>query len=261
MMARRVERTPEVIVVGSGKGGVGKSVLSVMLGTVLAAEGHRVLLFDADHNLGNLHVLLGVRPRARMDALLGGDVEPADMVQPIGDGLWLLPGDSGDEALQSLESLDRARLHQRLSALYDAYDVVIVDAGAGIESVVRVGTMRATRLVVVTMPEPTALTDAYALMKIVNLQLPELPMDLLVNRCLTDEEGRAAYEKIATACERFLRRGVRHLASVGEDDAVRAAVRDPRRLLALLSASAASLTLRQAARERLSLPAPMPTAV
>ena len=247
---------PPALVVGSGKGGVGKSVTSLLLATSLAAQGRRVLLFDADQNLGNLHVLLGVRPSARMEALLYEGLAPDELVQPVAENLWLLPGDSGTESLYGLEAIDRARLHHRLSALYDGYDAVVIDAGAGIESVVRVATMRATRLVVVAAPEPTALTDAYALMKIVTLQVPELPIDVCVNRADDEREGREAYEKLATACERFLRRGVRYLGAIPEDPMVRAAVRDPRRLLPLLTASPAAQAVREGVLDRLDLPTP-----
>jgi flagellar biosynthesis protein FlhG len=248
---------PAVIVVGSGKGGVGKSVVSVMLATAAAAAGRRVLLFDGDQNLGNLHVLLGVRPAARLDALLHGEVAPADLVRPVAENLWLLPGDSGAEALHALEPVDRARLNVRLSTLWDDFDAVIVDAGAGIDSVVRASALGASRLMVVTAPEPAALTDAYALMKIVHLQSPGLPLDVVVNRCATDAEGRAAYDKLAQACERFLRRGVRFLGAIPEDDAVRLAVRDPGRCLARLAACEAARTLSYMMLDRMDLPEPI----
>jgi flagellar biosynthesis protein FlhG len=244
---------PQVLVVGSGKGGVGKSLVSVLLATAVAAQGRRVLLFDADHNLGNLHVLLGVRPVGRIEHLLHG-ASPDELVQPVGDGLWLLPSDSGAEALHGLEALERARLHHRLTTLYDGYDVVVVDAGAGLEGVVRMAMLRASRLVAVTVPEPTALTDAYALMKLVSLQLPELPIDVIVNRALDEADGRQAYERLAAATERFLRRGIRYLGAIPEDTMVRAAVRDPQHLLELLSASPAGHAVRELLSDRIEMP-------
>ena len=184
-----LEQTP-TIVIGSGKGGVGKSVVSVLLASALAVQGRQVLLVDGDQNMANLHVLLGVRPSTRVESLLQGEIAAPDLVRPIAPNLWLLPGVSGSESLHGLDTHDRARIQHRLSDVYGQFDVVIVDAGSGIESVVRVATMHATRLLVVTAPEPTALTDAYALLKIVSLELPELPIDILVNRCLDPDEGR-----------------------------------------------------------------------
>ena len=245
--------TPTVVV-GSGKGGVGKSVVSLLLATSLAAEGRRVLLLDGAQNMGNLHVLLGMRPGARMEALLGGEVAAPDLVQPVAPNLWLVPGDSGNEALYAMEPIDRARVQHRLSELYASFDAVIADASAGLESVVRVATMHATRLLVVTAPEPTALTDAYALMKIVNLQIPGLPMDIVVNRCLDAHEGRDAFVRLATACERFLRRGIRFAGALPEDQALRLAVRDPRRLLETIPATNVARALRATVLESLDLP-------
>lgn len=245
--------TPTVVV-GSGKGGVGKSVVSLLLASALAADGRRVLLLDGAQNMANLHVLLGVRPGARMDALIGGEVAAPDMVQQVAPNLWLLPGESGNEALYAMEPVDRARVQLRLSELYEAFDAVIVDAAAGIESVVRVATMGATRLLVVTAPEPTALTDAYALMKIVNLQIPGLPMDIVVNRCLDADEGRDAFIRLATACERFLRRGVRFAGALPEDQALRLAVRDPRRLLETIPDTSVARAVRDTVLNGLDLP-------
>jgi flagellar biosynthesis protein FlhG len=252
-MSVMLPQTP-TIVVGSGKGGVGKSVVSVLIATALAAQGRRVLLVDGDQNLANLHVLLGVRPGARMESMLSGEIEAPELVQAVAANLWLLPGESGTESLYALEALDRARLQRRLSDLYQQFDMVVVDAGAGIESVVRVATMRATRLLVVTAPEPTALTDAYALMKIVHQQLPDLPIGILVNRCLNADEGRDAFVKLATACERFLRREVRFVGALPEDQSIRLAVRNPVRLLETLQASQAAQSLKTVL-DRLDLPA------
>jgi flagellar biosynthesis protein FlhG len=247
---------PTVVVLGSGKGGVGKSILSVLLGAAAAAQGRRVLLFDADHNLGNLHVLLGVRPAARLEALIQGELTPNELLCQVAERLWLMPGDSGTESLHALETLDRARLHRRLSEVYDQFDTVIVDTAAGIDGVVRSTTMQASRLVVVTAPEPTALTDAYALMKIVHLHSPGLPIDVLVNRCVELDEGRAAYDRLAMACERFLKRGIRYLGAIAEDPAIRAAVCDPAHCLALLQSSGAARTLREWVVDRMELPVP-----
>jgi flagellar biosynthesis protein FlhG len=213
-----------------------------------------VLLLDGAQNMGNLHVLLGVPPSTRMDALLMGDVNAPEMVQPVAPNLWLLPGESGNEALYEMEPVDRARLQHRLSELYAAFDAVIVDAAAGFESVVSGVTIQATRLLVVTAPEPTALTDAFALMKIVNVRIPGLPMNIVVNRCLDAQEGRDAFLRLATACGRFLRRGVRYAGALPEDQALRLAVRDPRRLLETIPATIAARALRDTVLDSIDLP-------
>ena len=222
----------EVIVVGSGKGGVGKSVLSVLLATALVRNGHRVLLVDGCQNQGNLHILLGVRPAGRLEDLLTGDADLEQLPVAVSPGLWLLPADSGAESLYALSRVDRARLHQQLSSLYGGFEAVVVDGGPGIDNVLRVASMSATRLVVVTVPEPTALSDAYALIKIVSLQIPTLPVSVLVNRTLSGEEGLAAFERLSLAASRFLGRELGYLGTLPEDDSLRADIRRPGALLA-----------------------------
>jgi flagellar biosynthesis protein FlhG len=222
--------TPAVVV-GSGKGGVGKSVAAVSVAAALAESGHRVLLVDGDQNLGNLHVLLGVRPTLTPEALLHEPLAPADLLVPVAERLWLMPADSGTEALQRLGPTDRARLQRRVSGVYQDFDVVIVDAAAGLDSALRCVALHATRLMVMTMPEPTALTDAYALIKVVHGQLPRLPIDVVVNRVHDAAEGDAAFDRLRAAATRFLGRPVEHLGSIPEDRGMRALASDPARLL------------------------------
>ncbi len=222
---------PRVTVVGSGKGGTGKSTLAIALGAALARRGQRVLLCDAAQNQGNLHVLLGVRPAAPLEALLAGEVAAEALLVPVAERLSVLPADSGREELHALAAVDRARLHYRLSALFDAFDHVLVDAPPGIEAVVRAATIRATRLAVVASPEPAALTDAYALVKIVHLQVPSLPVDVIVNRALDEGEARLAFERLDLAARRFLHRDLHWLGAVPEHEALRRAVRRPGALL------------------------------
>ena len=226
------------LVLGSGKGGVGKSALAVMFAAALSRLGLNVLLVDAAQNQGNLHVLLGVRPLARLDALLAGDLEPRQMVVQVAERLSLAPSDSGAQSTYHLSSLDRARLQDRLASLYTGYDHVVIDGGPGIEGAVR-ATLGASRLAVVTMPEPAALSDAYALIKIVHLQMPSVETDVLVNRTEGEEECAAVFERLALGAQKFLRRELRLLGEVPEDAAVRAAVRETRGLLALRDGAAA----------------------
>ena len=206
--------TVPTFVVGSGKGGVGKSVLAVLLGVALAARGKRVLLFDGSQNQGNLHILMGVHPAPRLEALLR-----------------LLPADSGTEALHALGPTDRARLHLRLSGLYDGFDAVVVDSGPGVEGVVRAAATRATRLVAVAVPEPASLSDVYATIKLVHLQAPALPIDVLVNRVFEPQEGAATHERLQVAARRFLHRDLGYLGAVPEDTTLRLAARRPAALL------------------------------
>jgi flagellar biosynthesis protein FlhG len=245
-MMRQTEITGDTcrIVVGSGKGGVGKSLVSVMLAAAAAARGRQVLLLDGEQNLANLHVLLG------------GRVQADDLVQPVTDNLWLLPSESGAEGLYALDARERARLHCRLIELCGQYEVVVVDAGAGIEGVVRAATLGADRVVVVTAPEPTALMDAHALVKILSLQAPHLPIDVVVNRCAGEDEGQGAFARLAAASEQFLNRQLHLAAILLEEPSVAAAVRDPRHFLARVMETRAAHTIRETSLDCLELAIP-----
>jgi flagellar biosynthesis protein FlhG len=174
-----------------------------------------------------------VRPALPLSDLHSGDARPEDLIVPVADRLALLPGDSGAESLYALGAVDRARLHHRLSSVYDGFDHVVVDGGPGIESVVRAAGIRASRLVVLTAPEPAALADAYALLKITNLQLPSVPLEVMVNRVSADEEAQAVFERLQLAADRFLRRALSYLGCVHEAEPLRLGSRRPGALLEL----------------------------
>lgn len=236
-----------VFVVGSGKGGVGKSIIAASLAAALHRDGRRVLLVDACQEQPNLHVILGVRPRGDIWNVMSGTIAPRDLLVDIEEGLRLLPAHSVEEALAPHSATDRARLHLRLTALYDDFDAVVVDAGPGIEATLR-ATLRAGRLVVVAVPEPASLSDAYALIKTASLRTPDLPVDLLVNCAGSEEEARNTYQVIRLAAERFLQRRPGYLGGVAEDPAMRRAARTPGAVL-----SAAPDSIRTIAREILSV--------
>jgi flagellar biosynthesis protein FlhG len=223
---------PPVLVLGSGKGGVGKSALAVLLAATFARRGRRTLLVDSTQNQGNLHVLLGVRPAIERESLLAGEVRAEDLVVPIAPGLELVPSDSGAVSTYRLARLDRARVQERVSTLYPHYECVVVEGGPGVEGVV-CATLAASCLGVVTVPEPAAISDAYALIKIVHLQMPALPVSLIVNRTSTPGEAEAVHERLTLATQTFLHRSLSLLGELPEDDRMREAVRRPGGLLEL----------------------------
>lgn len=210
------------VVVGSGKGGVGKSVLSVLLAAAWARTGRNVLLVDGSQNLGNLHVLLDVGPAAPLEELARGDLDAKALIRPVAPNLWLLPAASGDDAVYALSAVDRSRVHYRVSRLFDGFDVVVVDAAPGIESVVRAGTMGGGGLLVVVTPEVTALTDAFALIRIVTLHLPQLPIGVIGNRVPPDV-GRVTFDRLDLATRQVLHRRLVHLGTIPDDPVLRAA--------------------------------------
>jgi flagellar biosynthesis protein FlhG len=198
----------------------------------VAERGAKVLLLDGSQNLGHLHVLLGISTQVRLEQVFQGQVEPSELLCPVTERFWLLPADSGAEGLYAMGAVDQARLHHRLSDLYDGFDLVVVDAGPGLEAAVRLSTMRGTRLIVVTVPEAAALTDAYALIKLIHGQLPSLPIEILVNRTVEADDARQAFDRLQTAATRFLGRPLELLGGLPETTGLRDAMRRPGGLLA-----------------------------
>lgn len=174
----------------------------------------------------------------------------ARMTQPAFD---LRPGAAARADAPGVQPAS-PRLEYRLRGVYGGFDVVLVDGASGIEGAIRAVAMGATLLLAVATPEPTALTDAYARIGLAQLEAPGLPVDLLVNRCEVPEDGRAADDRLALACERFLGRGVRYLGAVPEDRAIRAAVREPARFFDLTEPGAAAQSLRDELVDRMELP-------
>jgi len=224
-------RAPGAWVVASGKGGVGKSLLSTLLAVESARRGRATLLFDGAQNQGNLHVLLDRRPARGLSAVWHGEAEPAELLIPLRDRLWLLPAPPGEHLPHSLGPLERARLHYWLSALYQRFDRVIVDGGPGLEGALRAATIGASGMAVVAVPEPAALSDAYALVKLAHLGAPHLPVGLVVNRVESEGEAEAVHERLELATRKFLRRELPLLGAVPEEGALRLAARTPGRLL------------------------------
>jgi len=227
-----------VVVLGSGKGGVGKSVLGCLLALELTHTGLQVLLFESDLNRGHLRVLLRVQPQGSLANLVRGADSVDQLLTPVAPGLWLLPADSGSETLYGMTPFDHARLNRRLLAARERFDLVLAVGGAAYESVTRVTAHEATHLIVVTTAEPAALVDAYALTKIVHLQRPGLPVDVLINRASSALEARGAFERLNLAAHRFLGRSLGYLGAVPDDPAIHQAVRRAGSILQLRSGPA-----------------------
>lgn len=237
------------IVVGSGKGGVGKSIVATILAHSLAQEGAKVLLVDGDDELANLHVMLLVTPPVPVSAVMDGEASAADMIVPVSDGLWLCPGSSGSNIVRQAGPLDRGRLFNRIVDCFVDYDIVVIDAGAGIESVLRTCSIGGTNLLVVTSPDPAALTDAFAVMKLVRHQVPGFPIEFAVNRTLSQGEGVDASNRIQFACRRFLHVECDLYGVIPEDIQLGAHVRRGQSVLTLTNDNAAVEAVQQVARQ------------
>lgn len=224
-MRQMVQNNPvRVIAVTSGKGGVGKTNVSVNLAVSLARLGDRVLLMDADLGLGNVDVLLGLQARLNLSHVLANEVELDDILLEGPEGIGVLPAASGIKRMAELSAGENTGLIHAFSALKRPVDTMIVDTAAGIaDSVVRFA-QAATDVVVVVCDEPASITDAYAMIKVLSREHGIDRFQVVANMVRSPSEGRRLFEKLNAAAGRFLDVTLVHLGSVPFDDYLRRAI-------------------------------------
>jgi flagellar biosynthesis protein FlhG len=198
------DRRTRVVAVTSGKGGVGKTSLATNLGIVLAQRGARVILLDGDLGLANVHVLLGLTPSRTLQDVLAGAAALSEVIVPGPGGVMVLPGASGLEHLAELPVSQRQALLAALAGLDGQADFLLVDTAAGIGETVSALVLAADEVLLVTTPEPPALTDAYALMKVVARRMAAPRFRLVVNQARTADEASSIGRGLATIARRFL---------------------------------------------------------
>lgn len=203
-------RAPIVVVTG-GKGGVGKTMLAVNTALAVARRGRRVLLVDLDLGLADVGVLLGRAPQRTLEDVLHSDLDPRAAIVAVGEGLDALCGSSGTLRMGELAPFERARLFGILKELAADYDLVLCDGAAGIGTDALAFCASADHVVLVTTPDPAALTDAYGLLKALDAYGEqtgrEVPTpEVVVNRAASLEEAESVATKLRAVCERFLSR-------------------------------------------------------
>ncbi len=181
------------IAITSGKGGVGKSTVSANLANIIANNGYKVALFDADIGLANLDVILNVRIDKNILHVLKGECSLSDIIVPIKKNLILIPGESGDEILKYSEQFLFERFLEETKVL-DELDFMIIDTGAGIGEHIQLFLEAADEVIVVTVPDPAAITDAYATFKITSKTQSQI--HLLLNMTKNEREAQLIFEKI-----------------------------------------------------------------
>jgi flagellar biosynthesis protein FlhG len=214
-----------VISITSGKGGVGKTNIVANLGYALRKAGNRVLIFDADLGLGNLDVLLGLAPKYNLSHVIGGRKKLSDIIVPGPGGINILPASSGIQALTRLSSDQKKAVFYELNVLLSDYDIVLFDTAAGISSNVLSFNASADEIIIVVTPEPTSITDAYALMKILSVKYREKNFRLVVNLAKNTKEAEEVSRHLCLVAERFLDVSIEYFGSILVDENVKKGVR------------------------------------
>ncbi len=196
--------TPQVISVTSGKGGVGKTNVSVNLACCLARAGKKVVLLDADLGLANVDVLLGLTPPRNLFHLFQQEAKLADILFPTPYGFQILPATSGVTEMLSLETGQKLELLEAVDELEDSVDYLIVDTGAGIHDNVIYFNLAVQQRIVVLTGEPTSLTDAYALIKVLKLRHGVEHFKILVNMAPDAKTAKDVFARLYAACDHFL---------------------------------------------------------
>jgi flagellar biosynthesis protein FlhG len=241
---RRVAR---VITVTSGKGGVGKSSVSVNLAIALSRLGKRVVILDADFGLANVEVMLGIRPTYNLADLMFRGKNLTDIITEGPENIGFISGGSGIQELTNLTRDQIVYLIQKLVELDEKADVIIIDTGAGITDSVLEFVAASSEVLLIATPEPTSITDAYALLKTLNrktdVSLRDTVIKMVANRIDTYEEGKELYDKLSLVVSKFLSIKLEYLGALPQDGSVSKAVMKQKPVITLYPSSHFSRTL------------------
>jgi flagellar biosynthesis protein FlhG len=246
----------QVIAVTGGKGGVGKTSVSVNLATGLSAAGKRVVLLDGDLGLANVDVLLGLSPRYTLAHVLSGERTLDEILVKAPQGFQIVPAASGAADLASLGPTAHLGLVQAFSTLAARLDALIIDTAAGLAPGVLQFSQAAQHVLVVLCDEPASLTDAYALIKVLNRNHGVGRFRVLANMTRTPGEGQALYRKLERVTDRFLDVTLEYAGEVPDDDFVRRAIRAQRPVLDAFPSSPAGRAFQKLAAAAGNWPVP-----
>lgn len=244
---------PILISVTSGKGGVGKSNFALNTSIALASFGRKVLLIDADTNLANLDILLGLNPQYNMADVFTGDKVMEDILLRGPENIHILPGSSGMIEMFQLEDQVQNQLMASYSNLESNYEYVIIDTGAGLTKHIIGYTISSDEVIIVTNREPTAITDAYAMIKLISHSAPNIRIHLLVNLVKSTKEAVDVFNKLELVVNNFLNVAINFLGHLPSDPNVSAAVDSQTPFIVAFPKCSASAAIRMTARKLMHL--------
>ena len=224
MVRKSKGRRASVIAVTSGKGGVGKTNVAANLSICLAAARRKVTIIDADFGLANLDLLFNVRTNKTIAQLAFGRKSIEELVVPVRGGVSLVCGISGMSEMAQMTDFQRSHILQQMATLEEQNDIIIVDTGAGISSNVLSFCESADHTIIVTTPEPTSMTDAYAMIKALSKGRSGVKLSLLVNMVESRNQARKVYRKLADTARKFLSVSITDAGYVLYDESISNAV-------------------------------------
>lgn len=253
-------RWPRVISVGSGKGGVGKTNVVANLAFAFTRLGKKVLVFDADLGLANIDVLLGLTPKYTIQHLLDRQKSVFEILTRGPGGMSILPASSGVLELVDLDESQKIFLLSELDLVAETVDILLIDTAAGISSNVLYFNMAAEESIVVVTPEPTSITDAYALIKILSTKYKKERFTILINSAQNGQEAKEAFKKISMVVDRFLGSlSIDYLGFVPFDEKLPLAVKNQRPVLEIYPQALSSRSFMEMAKFLVEKPMPKRT--
>jgi flagellar biosynthesis protein FlhG len=246
LVARR--RPVQVIAVTGGKGGVGKSTLSINLSTAFALEGRKTLLLDGDLGLANADILLGITPRHTLADVISGQRTLEEVVTPIRANLSIVAGASGLTSLSALGEAEHLGIVRAFSSLVNEIDVLVVDTPAGISPASLQLTLATQHVLVVVVDEPASVTDAYAVMKVLSSEYGLRHFKIVTNMTRSNRAGAQLFSTLLKVTHRFLDVVLEHAGDIPDDDQMRRAIREQCAVVDAYPASPSGLALRRLAR-------------
>lgn len=242
------ERGPRILAVTSGKGGVGKTNVVANLSVALSEMGKKIVVLDADFGLANLDVLLGLTPRYHLGHVLFGNKALSEVMVQGPKGIRIIPASSGLQRMSELTLAQRNHLVESFASLDSDVDYFIIDTAAGISRNVIHFLLSAQEVIVISAPEPTAIVDAYAVIKIIATEDREKPIQVLINSVEHADDAHEVYCQINSVVKRFLSREVDYLGHIERDAHVTQAVRSQMVVMHRYPDAPASRCFRELAR-------------
>ncbi|WP_269619068.1 MinD/ParA family protein [Zhongshania sp. BJYM1] len=249
-------RAIQVIAVSGGKGGVGKTNVAINLSVGLAELGSRVVLLDADFSLANVDVLLGLKASDTIEQVLDGSCSLQDIMLTGPAGIKIIPASSGTRRLSMLSSLEHAGLIRAFSDISNQLDVLVVDTAAGISDSVVNFLSAAHEVLMVVCNEPSSITDAYALIKLLNRDFGRSRFRIVANMVADEHEGRQLFDSLSAVCGRFLDVALIYAGTVPFDTALRESVRQQVPVITAAPSSGSARALRELAKHAHTWPLP-----